>query len=113
MAGKRSSGPQSPAYRAAGRPAKGQYPSAPAPVVDADLASLTQAELLELASPEALRAVIGIMRSPGRNAQTQLAAARELLAYSTAKPAAKLGVEHSGSTELKFVIERVSVSEEE
>lgn len=55
--------------------------------LDALEACATGEEVAKLLSHEAMQTIIQIMRRPGRHAQTQLAAARELIAYGVSKPA--------------------------
>lgn len=87
--------PGSPAWRKAGRPST--MPVQPEddnePLTPEELEIIEQCETPEqvakVVSTEALETIIRIMRRPGRHAQTQLAAARELMAYGMSKPVAK------------------------
>lgn len=79
----------SPAWRAAGRPSKGNMPikPQPEPADISDLDGLSPEEIVKRAAPEAIQVLVRLMRKPGRHAQAQLGAARELMSYGVSKPA--------------------------
>lgn len=52
-----------------------------------------------------------IARRPGRNAQTQLAAVRLLLEYTTPKPAQKIDVQSKSTVDTKIEVVLVSAKE--
>lgn len=102
----------SPAFRRNGR----QNPHPPKEPSADDNGVLTPEELdaleecasgedvARLVSHEAMATIIQIMRRPGRHAQTQLAAARELIAYGVSKPAQKVENKLEGTLALQMTV---------
>jgi hypothetical protein len=62
----------------------------------APLANKAPVEIVRELAPEAIQMIAAIMRSPGRNAQAQLSAARELLAYGLKKPTTTVAGDNDG-----------------
>lgn len=86
----KSGGIGSPKWRKAGRPAHIEPAKPQAPTDISDLEALDEDNLRKALGREALLTIAKVMRKPQRHAQAQLGAARDLAAYTVARPAQKL-----------------------
>ncbi len=81
----KSSAKSSPGFRKNGR--KPAPPKIEQPADTSDLAGLSPEQIVKQAAPEAIAAIVSIMRKPGRHAATQLRAAEMLMRYGVQEPA--------------------------